>query len=157
DEVAFPILLAWRLRHQNALQDFDPYVLVKRAASYLVRFGPATRQERWEDSRGYSPSTIAACIAALICAACFCRERGDSAAAQFLEEYADFLESHIETWMVTTEGTLLPDVKRHWIRILPVDVDDPNPNEDPNTTIAHIPNQPPGQVLDLPAKEIVDA
>jgi glucoamylase len=59
--------------------------------------------------------------------------------------------------MVTTEGTLLSDVKRHLIRILPADVDDPCPNEDPNTAIANIPNRPPGEVLELPAKEIVDA
>jgi glucoamylase len=157
DEVAFPILLAWRLRQENALQDFDPYVLVKRAACYLVRYAPVTRQERWEDSSGYSPSTMAACIAALICAANFCRERGDSAAERFLTEYADFLEAHIETWMVTTEGTLLSNVNRHWIRLLPADVDDPYPREDPNTAVATIPNRPPGEVLKLPAKEIVDA
>jgi glucoamylase len=156
DEIAFPILLAWRLRQENALGDFDPYVLVKRAACYLVRHAPVTRQERWEDSSGYSPSTLAACIAALICAGCFCRERGDAATAQFLTEYADFLEGHIEAWMVTTQGTLLPKVPRHWIRLLPAEVDDPSPGEDPNTAIATIPNQPPGEVLRLPAREIVD-
>jgi glucoamylase len=157
DEVAFPILLAWRLRQENALQDFDPYVLVKRAACYLVRYRPATQQERWEDSSGYSPSTMAACIAALVCAASFCRERGDSATAQFLAEYADFLEGHIETWLVTTEGTLLSNVNRHWIRLLPADIDDPYPEEDPNTAVATIPNRPHGEVFKLPAKEIVDA
>ncbi len=157
DEVAFPVLLAWRLRQENALQDFDPYVLVRRAAGYLVRNGPVTKQERWEDASGYSPSTTAACIAALICAACFCRERGDAPTAQFLEEYADFLESHIEAWMATTDGTLVPGIKRHLIRILPSDVDDPYPTGDPNTAIANIPNRPPGEVLKLPAKEIVDA
>ncbi|PWT89825.1 MAG: glucan 1,4-alpha-glucosidase [Proteobacteria bacterium] len=157
DEVAFPILLAWRLRHENALLDFDPFVMVRRAACYLVRNGPATKQERWEDSSGYSPSTLAACIAALICAACFCREQGDSATAQFLTEYADFLESHIEAWMVTSTGTLLPEVRRHWIRLLPADIDDPCPAEDPDSAVATIPNQPPGEVLRLPAKEIVDA
>jgi len=156
DEVAFPILLAWRLAQENALEDFDPYELVKRAACYLVRHGPVTQEERWEDSSGYSPSTIAACIAALICAACFCRKRGDPATAQFLTEYADFLEAHIEGWMVTTEGTLLPGVPRHWIRLLPAAVDDPSPKEDPNTAVATIPNRPPGEVLRLPAKEIVD-
>jgi glucoamylase len=157
DEVAVPILLAWRLQQEGALENFDPYVLVKRAAGYLIHQGPATKQERWEDASGYSPSTLAAYIAALICAACFCRDRHDTSTAQFLEEYADFLESHIEAWTVTTEGSLVPGIKRHLIRILPVDVDDPYPNEDPNTAILNIPNQPPGQVLRLPAKEIVDA
>jgi glucoamylase len=55
DEVAFPILLAWRLYRENALAEFDPYHLIKRGAGYLVRHGPATAQERWEDSSGYSP------------------------------------------------------------------------------------------------------
>src|SRR5262249_9694294 len=107
DEVAFPILLAWRLYRENALAYFDPYHLIKRGASYLVQYGPATKQERWEDSSGYSPSTMAACIAALICAASFLRQRGESDTAQFLEDYADFLVSHIHAWMVTTEGELL--------------------------------------------------
>ena len=85
DEVAFPILLARRLHRENALQDFDPYPMVLRAAAYLIRNGPATQQERWEEVSGYSPSTLASNIAALICAACFCREREDEATAQFLE------------------------------------------------------------------------
>jgi glucoamylase len=59
--------------------------------------------------------------------------------------------------MVTTQGTLLPNVNRHWIRLLPADVDDPYPREDPNLAVANIPNQRPGEVLNLPAKEIVDA
>src|SRR5262249_49170463 len=101
DEVAFPILLAWRLYRENALADFDPYPLIKRGAGYLVRHGPATAQERWEEVSGYSPSTMAACIAALICAACFLRKRGEANTAHVLEEYADFLVGHIRAWAVT--------------------------------------------------------
>ncbi|MBI2997387.1 MAG: glucan 1,4-alpha-glucosidase [Deltaproteobacteria bacterium] len=157
DEVAFPILLAWRLRRENALQDFDPYSMVKRAASYLVRNGPATQQERWEEAGGYSPSTLASSIAALICAASFARERGDDATGRFLEEYADFLECHIESWPVTTEGTVIPEIKRHYIRIHPVDVYNTCPNEDPNTGILTIANRPPADRREFPAKEIVDA
>ena len=33
---------------------------------------------------------------------------------------------------MTTEGTLLPEVRRHFIRIHPVDIDDADPDEDPN-------------------------
>jgi len=43
DEVAFPILLALRLSQQNALQEFDPYPMVLKAASYLLRHGPVTQ------------------------------------------------------------------------------------------------------------------
>jgi glucoamylase len=77
--------------------------------------------------------------------------------AQFIEEYADFLESHLEAWTVTTEGTLLPEIKRHYIRINPVDIHNPHPNEDPNQGMLAIANRPPGSQWQFPAKEIVDA
>ena len=157
DEVAFPILLAWRLRRENALQDFDPYPMVLRAAAYLVRHGALTPQERWEEVSGYSPSTLASNIAALICAACMARERGDEATAKYLEEYADFLECHIESWTVTTEGTLLPGVPRHYLRILPERADNPDPAEDPNQGNITIANRPPGSQTVFAAKEIGDA
>ena len=156
DEVAFPILLAWRLRSLKALGDFDPYPMVLRGAAYLVRHGPATQQERWEEASGYSPSTLASNIAALVCAAEFARGRGEAATASYLEEYADFLEGHVEDWTVTTEGTLVPGVPRHYIRILPVSVDDPSPDEDPNRGVVRLANQPPGTPAEFTAKEIVD-
>ncbi len=157
DEVAFPILLALRLSQYNALQDFDPYPMVLKAASYLLRHGPVTPQERWEEASGYSPSTLASNIAALICAACLCRQRADQAAAEFLEQYADFLESHVEAWTVTTQGTLVPGIRRHYIRILPDDVDNPSPAEDPNSGTLQIANLAFGAPNSFPAKEIVDA
>jgi glucoamylase len=156
DEVAFPIMLAWRLRREKALQDFDPYPMVLRAAAYLVRHGPVTPQERWEEVSGYSPSTLASNIAALICAACFAREAGNEATAKYLEEYADFLESHVESWTVTTEGTLFPGVTRHYMRILPERADNASPEEDPDHGSITIANRPPGEQNVFPAKEIVD-
>src|SRR4029453_8719457 len=157
DEVAFPILLAWRLREAQALREFDPYPMVLRAARYLGEQGPATPQERWEENSGYSPSTLASNIAALVCAACFARERGDESTAAFLERYADFLECHVERWTVTTAGTLVPGVARHCIRIRPVDPDDSEPDEDPDRGFVPIRNRPPGAPAWFPAKEIVDA
>jgi glucoamylase len=157
DEVAFPIILAWRLKIENALQRFDPYPMVLRAAAYLVRHGPVIPEERWEEVSGYSPSTLASNIAALICAACFARERGDEATAKYLEEYADFLECHIESWTVTTQGALLPGVPRYYIRILPERPDNPNPEEDPNQGDLRIANRQPGVLGLFPAKDVVDA
>ncbi|BAZ49313.1 glycoside hydrolase 15-related [Nostoc sp. NIES-4103] len=156
DEVSFPILLAWLLHQENACLNFDIYPMILLAAGYLIRHGPATQQERWEENSGYSPSTLAANIAALICAAQFVREHGDEATAQFIEEYADFLESHIEAWTVTTEGTLVPGIKRHYIRITPSDINNPQPNENPNQGTIFITSQPPGKRAEFPAKEIVD-
>jgi glucoamylase len=157
DEVAFPIILAWHLKREGALQDFDPYAMVIRAASYLIRHGPATQQERWEEAAGYSPSTLASNIAALICASNFARERGDAATARYLEEYADFLECHVEAWTCTTEGTLVPGIKRHYIRIYPVNINNPDPPENPNEGILAIANASPNAPAAFPAKEVVDA
>jgi glucoamylase len=157
DEVAVPILLAWKLHEAKALRDFDPYPMVVRAAGYLIRQGPATPQERWEENSGYSPSTLAVSIAALTCAAGFALDRGDEATAAFFQRYADFLECHLEAWTVTTDGTLVPGIARHFIRIRPVDPDDPEPDEDPNRGVLTIRNRPPGVRTDFPAKEIVDA
>ncbi|HVB57486.1 MAG TPA: glycoside hydrolase family 15 protein [Candidatus Acidoferrales bacterium] len=157
DEVAFPILLAWQLQREEALQDFDPYPMVLKAAAYLMRHGPVTQQERWEEASGYSPSTLASNIAALIGAAWFARDRGDEAVATLLEDYADFLECHIEGWTVTTEGSLVPGIKRHYIRILPEDVDNADPLEDPNSKVLEIKNHPAGAQDSFPAKDIIDA
>jgi glucoamylase len=156
DEVAFPIMLAWRLWKTNLLEDFDPYPMVTAGAGFLIRYGPATQQERWEENSGYSPSTLAASIAALICAADFARDRGEWKDAVFVEDYADFLESHIERWTVTTQGTLVREVPKHYIRVNPVDINDTKPDEDPNTGILAIRNRPPGELVEFSAKEVVD-
>ena len=157
DEVAFPILLAWNLRKEKALKNFDPFPMVLKAAAYLIEHGPVTPQERWEEASGYSPSTLAAHIAGLICAACFARERGHEATAVYLEDYADFLESHIESWTVTTRGTLVPGIARHYIRIHPANAEDSHPDEYANDGLLELRNQPPGARQQYPAKEIVDA
>jgi len=157
DEVAFPILLAWRLRRDGALAGFDPYPMVLAAAASLVRHGPVTGQERWEEASGYSPSTLAATIAALVCAAGFAARRGDEAVARFLLDCADFLECHLETWTVTTEGTVHPGVARHYIRINPVSLEDPDPHQDPNRGVLTLANRPPGPPSELPARQIIDA
>jgi glucoamylase len=157
DEVAYPVVLAWRLWKAQALADFDPYAMVQSAARFLVTHGPVTQQERWEENSGYSPSTLAITIVALVCAADFARARGEGVSAGFLEDYADFLESHIERWTVTIEGTLVDGISTHYIRILPVAVADLSPQEDPNSATLSLSNQPPGAPRTFPAKEVVDA
>ena len=156
DEVAFPIMLAWRLYCAKGLGDFDPYTLVRKGAAYLIRNGPVTQQERWEEASGYSPSTLASNIAALICASMLFRARGDETAAGFTEEYADFLESNIENWTATKDGSLCAGITQHYIRILPEQVGDENPAGNPAQRVLAIKNIPPGQPSEFPAKDVVD-
>ncbi len=158
DEVAFPIMLAWRLVHAGATMGaFDPYPMALAAARYLIRQGPVTPQERWEENSGYSPSTLAINIAGLICAACMARDRGDAATAQFLLDYADFLESHVERWTVTSQGFLVPGIKRHYVRINPQDPSLVVLRDAPDQGIVAIRNCLPGARYQFPAAEIVDA
>jgi glucoamylase len=69
---------------------------------------------------------------------------------------AMMLESHIEPWTVTTEGTLVPGIRRHYIRVNPASSFD-CADEDPNCGTLVLANQPPGARNEFPAKEIVDA
>jgi len=104
DQVALPILLAWRLGVANCL-DHDPYpVMVRPAAQFIIREGPLTQLDRWEDLGGLSPSTIAACIAALIVAAEFAHEAGEHVAASHLRAVADYWNDRVEFWCTTSAG-----------------------------------------------------
>ncbi|MGH9487094.1 MAG: glycoside hydrolase family 15 protein [Terriglobales bacterium] len=157
DEVAFPILLAWRLRREGALHDIDPYPMVARAIGYMLRHGPATPEERWEEAGGYSPSSLAVHIAGLVCAADLARSHGNTALAQLALDYADFVESHLEAWTVTTEGGIVPGISRHYIRINPAPRVGVGADEDPNSAVLHINNIQPGRQCEFPARDIVDA
>ena len=104
DQVALPILLAWRLGVAGYL-DHDPYpVMVRPAAQFLIREGPMTQLDRWEDLGGLSPSTLAACVAALVVAGEFAHEAGDHVAAGHLRAVADYWNDRVETWCSTPAG-----------------------------------------------------
>ena len=140
DQVAFPILLAWRLHKQNALDLFSPRAMIVRAAARLIAQGPVTAQDRWEENAGYSPSTLAIVIAALVCTAEWGKEFGKTEAADFIFAYADWLAAHVEEWTVTTEGELVEGFPCHYIRINPADPVAPDPHADPNKTIIQLAN-----------------
>jgi glucoamylase len=157
DEVAFPLILAWRLWKTNGMGEMDIFPFVERAAGFLVRYAPITHQERWEEAAGYSPSTLAAVIAGLICAAEIARARDSAELATFYEEFADWLEHHLEDWTVTNEGVLLPAVPRHYMRIRPPESGEAYACESCGTEIIRLANRPPGTRYEFAAREIVDA
>jgi glucoamylase len=157
DEVAFPIILAWRLWKAEALGVLQVHAFVERAAGYLIRYAPITHQERWEENAGYSPSTLASVVAALICAAEMLRAYDSAELAQFLEEFADWIEHHLEDWTVTNNGVLHPDIKRHYIRIRPPECGAAYAHEGCGKETIHLANRPPGTRTEFEAREIVDA
>jgi glucoamylase len=106
----------------------------------LILQGPVTAQDRWEENAGYSPSTLATVIASLVCSATLGQKDGQSGTADFILAYADWLVTHLEEWMVTTEGDLVEGFPRHYIRINPTDAHEPDPHADPNTTMLQLAN-----------------
>jgi glucoamylase len=157
DEVAFPVILAWRLWKMGGLGEFDIFPFVERAAAFLVRYAPVTQQERWEELAGYSPSTLAAVISALVCAADIARARQASELGAYLESYADWIEAHLDEWTTTTEGVLLPEVKYHYMRIRPPAEGEPFYNGQLPPGWIHINNREPGEQSDFEARQVVDA
>ncbi len=156
DEVAFPIMLAWRLWKAGGLGNFDIVAFVSKAAGFLVRYAPVTQQERWEENAGYSPSTLAAVISALVCAADILREYGACDLGAFLEEYADWIEAHLDEWTTTTQGVLHPEVAHHYMRIRPPAEGEPFQNKDIAPGMIHIANRAPGEQYAFEAREVVD-
>jgi glucoamylase len=157
DEVAFPIMLAWRLWKLDGLGNFDVFPFVERAAAFLVRYAPITQQERWEENAGYSPSTLAAVIAGLICAADIARANHAYEMAEFIEEYADWIEGNLDEWTTTDHGILDPEVKRHYVRINPPGRGERYHREDlPEGTI-RLANRGPGEQYEFEARGVVDA
>ncbi|MGI8821278.1 MAG: glycoside hydrolase family 15 protein [Chthoniobacterales bacterium] len=141
DEVAAPMLLAWRLRRAGALQRFDPWPMIADAAAYLVKQGPVTAQERWEENSGYSASTLATMIAGLVCAAEFAAlQRGGAGVAEFVLSYADWLACHVEDWTVAQRGDLVPGKPRYYVRITPADPSRPDPHPEVDALEVQIAN-----------------
>jgi glucoamylase len=157
DEVAFPIMLAWRLWKADGLGGLDVFPFIERAAGFLIRNAPITHQERWEENAGYSPSTLAAVISGLICAAEIARAHESVEMAVFLEEFADWIERHLEDWTVTNQGVLHPEIKRHYMRIRPPEIGEAYACESCGKEHIRISNRPPGTRYEFEAREIIDA
>jgi glucoamylase len=100
DEVSYPLILAYQIGRT----DRNTYAHVKLSADYIVKTGPSTQQERWEEKGGYSPATIAAEIAGLVCAAEIARRNGDEDSARKYLAVADDWANKVESWTATTKG-----------------------------------------------------
>ncbi|HTE69526.1 MAG TPA: glucan 1,4-alpha-glucosidase, partial [Actinomycetes bacterium] len=120
DQTSFPIILAWQLGRT----DEATWSGVRRAANALVERGPATPQERWEETAGYSNSTLPAMIAGLVAASDIARQRGDTTDAALWLGVADAWQRSIEQWLFTTTGPY--GDHRYYIRI----DDDGDPNDE---------------------------
>jgi glucoamylase len=109
DETGFPILLYDMLLRAGAIDASETArysKMIEAGAGYIVRHGPATNQDRWEEDGGYSPFTLAVEVAALLTAADAIEAAGDPSGAQYLREVADGWNEQIETWTYATDTEL---------------------------------------------------
>ena len=147
DNISFPLIMAYQLAEEGI--DFEnvsyDYTNVKRSADYVARNGPATAQERWEEEAGYSPSSIAAEVAGLVCAADLAIETGERADAAVWLALADDWADRVEEWCATETGTQLHTNTPYYVRV----TRDGNPEAGHLRTLANA-----GPTLD--EREIID-
>jgi glucoamylase len=147
DEAAFPILLVDVLR-RNSPQELGDlkrwWVLVRAAAAFLVRNGPVTQQDRWEEDAGYSPFTLAVEISGLLAAADLADAVGEKTTATFLRDTADTWNDKIEDWTYATNTDLAKQlgVNGYYVRIAPPETDNA---ASPLEGFVPIKNRPIGQ------------
>jgi glucoamylase len=98
DQVALPLMLAYQLGRTDKTTWLK---YIKPAADFILRKGPYTEQDRWEEKSGYSPATIAAEIAGLVCAARIAAINNDKLSAGHYLKTADDWAQNVERWTAT--------------------------------------------------------
>jgi glucoamylase len=147
DEAAFPILLLDCMRRDcpAVLGSLDRWwTMVQRAAGFLVRNGPVTQQDRWEEDAGYSPFTLAVEISGLLAAADIATSVGEKAIAEYLRETADNWNDNIERWTYVTGTDLAKQigVQGYYVRIAPPEKESASSSSE---GFVPIKNRPPAQ------------
>ncbi|HVU94259.1 MAG TPA: glycoside hydrolase family 15 protein [Puia sp.] len=155
DQVALPILLIYSCIHRgvisgNQWRKFLPGI--RRAALYLLKYGPFSQEDRWEQQSGFSSFTIAAVIAGLVAAARLFEQAGDTSLATECLRMADEWNQRIEEWTFVrgTDTARRCRVSGYYIRVNPFDA----PAEEVKQRPLHIHHRPPGSD-EMPLGEIV--
>jgi glucoamylase len=156
DETALPILLVDLARREGALLEGDLggsgfWPMVKRAAAFLVRNGPVTQQDRWEEDGGYTPFTLAAEISALLAAADLAELAGEPGLAPYLRETADCWNAQVERWLFVQGTTLAGSlgVAGYYVRVT-------SPDLEGGDGFVPIKNRPPAEAVQ-PAEAVISA
>jgi glucoamylase len=151
DEAAFPILLVDLLRRHASIELGDLerwWIMVRRAAAFLVKNGPVTQQDRWEEDAGYSPFTLAVEVAGLLAAADLAEAVGEVRLAGYFRETADCWNENIERWVYAANTDLAAQigVDGYYVRIAPAET---GSAASPLEGFVAIKNRPPGENREL--------
>ena len=115
DEAAFPILLAAKLKELGAEDGAGLRKMIRKAAGFVARNGPASEQDRWEENPGINPFTLAVAIAGLVAASPWLE--ADERA--FALDLADDWNARLEDWCYVEQTSLAKEVgvNGYYIRI----------------------------------------
>ncbi len=130
DETALPVMLAAKLHDLGQPPSETITAMIEAAIGYLVRNGPLSPMDRWEEDAGGSPFTLAIMVAAMVAGASYL----DAAASQYVLALADDWNERIEEWCYVAGSSLdvLFGLDGHYVRIGP----------DPRYGLTRIANQP---------------
>ena len=120
DETAFPVLLASALAERDALGGMRVEDMVRRALGFIVREGPVTSQDRWEEDTGINTFTVAVAIAALVEGSRFLAGREADCALMVADAWNARLEDW--TWAADTALARRLGVPGYYMRCAPADV-----------------------------------
>ena len=129
----------------------------RNAAAFLTRYAPVTQQERWEENAGYSPSTLATVISALLCASDIVRANGLRASPPSTRTTPTGSKRTSTSGppppkaacIPTSNTTTCASVRRHPASRSTIPLCPPGN--------IHIANRGPGEKYDFEAREVIDA
>ncbi len=106
DQVAYPVHLFWHLyenspneERKNLLTEFEG--MLKDALDFIVRYGPWSGQERWEENFGISPSSFSAAASALLLGE---KIFGEGKYKNIAHQWLHTPNDNIHRWTFTTNG-----------------------------------------------------
>ena len=93
DEAAFPVLLAAKLGELGRPELEGTPEMARRALAFVAMTGPTSDQDRWEESPGTNPFTLAVAIAALVAGARWLAPDECDYALRLADDWNERLES----------------------------------------------------------------
>lgn len=124
DQIALPLLETYKAFARKAI---DPdrmtryWPLARKAIVFLLKNGPYTLQDRWEEEKGYTPFTMATEIAGLLAGAELAKNNGDKKLADFCRDTADNWNAAIDRFLYVKDTPLARKigVEGYYIRVNP--------------------------------------
>ena len=155
DETALPVLLIDICLHHDTLDEEllrEYRKTMYKAIGFLLRNGPVSEQERWEEQEGISVYSLAVCVAAFLSGAHLAEKTGDKKIADYCRRSADMWNELIDTCLYAENTRLSQEIGTdgYYLRINPTD----RPAAELGEATMLIKNKPDGENI-MPVTEMV--